>query len=236
MRTRRERRRRRLRHPRGPAPRAGPRARGFVRRQVRHRSWRWRRGARSSPSRCARIRTIRSSKTRTAHQGRGKLRRTRSSWTAASPGSRSSPRIRRPRTCAVGADEKSAMFAEIDARRCVAHAQMRARERRWTLRQGGEGHRLLRRRSHDSEDDFKRLCDRADARVYARVMMSRAEVHLRTTIPRARGDLRDAWNASRPTRSGVRARLRDPGGGRGRLHEASARSTSTITTGTTPRC
>lgn len=124
---------------------------------------------------------------------------------------------------AVGADEKSAMFAEIDARRCVAHAQMRAFESALEhCARAAKAIGCYDDGSHDSEEDFKRLCDRADARVYARVMMSRAEVHLRDDYPEgAIGDLRDAVERIAPNAergSSEAARILEEA--RGRLHEA----------------
>uniref|UniRef100_A0A7S0KBY9 J domain-containing protein n=1 Tax=Micromonas pusilla TaxID=38833 RepID=A0A7S0KBY9_MICPS len=124
---------------------------------------------------------------------------------------------------AVGADEKSAMFAEIDARRCVAHAQMRAFESALEhCARAAKAIGCYDDGSHDSEEEFKRSCDRADARVYARVMMSRAEVHLRDDYAEgAVGDLRDAVERISPNAergSSEAARILEEA--RGRLHEA----------------
>ena len=118
----------------------------------------------------------------------------------------------------MGADEKSAMFAEVDARRCVAHAQMRAFESALEhCARAAKAIGCYDDGSHDSEEDFKRSCDRADARVYARVMMSRAEVHLRDDYPEgAVGDLRDAGRTHRAKRgAGFERGCEDPGGGAG---------------------
>ena len=124
---------------------------------------------------------------------------------------------------AVGADEKSAMFAEVDARRCVAHAQMRAFESALEhCARAAKAIGCYDDGSHDSEEEFKRSCDRADARVYARVMISRAEVHLRDDYPEgAVGDLRDAVERIAPNAergSSEAARILEEA--RGRLHEA----------------
>ena len=124
---------------------------------------------------------------------------------------------------AVGADEKSAMFAEIDARRCVAHAQMRSFESALEhCARAAKAIGCYDDGSHDSEEEFKRVCAQADARVYARVMMSRAEVHLRDDYPEgAVGDLRDAVERVAPNAergSSEAARILEEA--RGRLHEA----------------
>ena len=103
-------------------------------------------------------------------------------------------------------EDGGAMFAEVDARRCRAHAQMRAFEAALgACARAAAAVGCSELPSDASEADAKaaeRKCAGADSRSYARVLMARAEVHLRDTYPEgALSDLRTAQERIQPTAS-----------------------------------
>ena len=104
----------------------------------------------------------------------------------------------------LGADEAGAMFAEIDSRRCRAHAQMRAFEHALgACERAAKAVGCPHVPSDAKEAEAKSAeskCAAAEPRAYARVLMARAEVHLRDRYPEgALADLHNAQERIQPT-------------------------------------
>ena len=102
------------------------------------------------------------------------------------------------------ADGVGPLFAEIDARRCRAHAQMRAFDHALgACERAATAVGCPHVSSDASESEAKSAeskCKVADPRAYARVLMARAEVHSRDKYPEgALADLRLAHERIQPT-------------------------------------